>query len=316
MQITIIILCLLLILALLLSAYSHTLYTGTDEPKIMYCQPQEYTPEQASDFIRIMKQYSQGFEPLTSDLMKIMRSEVGPDWTDEQIISSWYWLRSTNATRSYDNLGKIPRAVLENANHTNVLALSKTYHVGPLAIARKTLKEQGLPDSLVSSYINNPSMIPDDQQYAMVVKAWEHDSETPTSYKILFDKARAYEIQIENDLTQAGVLFKTQEDLTREQMKTHGRAVCTPDILFIEPVVVMVTHPDGNVTEHRVNWIDAKNYMFIHGGFITKKIMKQASEYVKHFGPGALMFHYGFVNTPQLEQLKPDVVMLSGTLRV
>lgn len=329
MTLSIIILCLLLVLAILLiiigdfssehrASGAAEKSESTVNTKRMQTTLLEYTEAEVSDFIRIMKSETKGFEPLTNEILQRIKHKLlefyGPEsgitWSDDQIIASWYWLRTNYSTKNYYKIEKIPKRSLETAGPENILSLSHTYDVGPLAIARRSLKLQGLPDSRVDAYIKNPSSIPDSRQYAMVVKAWEHDFETPTIFKILLEKSREYEIHIENALTASGVLFKTQDDLVKEQMQLYGRPVSTPDVLFLEPVIVLAHHPDGSVTQHRVNWIDAKNYMFLHTEFITKKIKKQSSEYVKHYGPGALMFHYGFVNTLEI----PDVMMLSGEL--
>jgi hypothetical protein len=156
-------------------------------------------------------------------------------------------------------------------------------------------------------WIQEPNQIKDPKVHALIVKAWENDSENPTAYKILSEKSREYEFQVEKMLRAMGLEFKTQEQLVEEQIKVYGRPIITPDFLLTKPVVVVVSHPDGSTTEHTIKWIDVKNYMLIGVPFITKSITEQATRYTAEFGPGAFLFHYGFLNTIKI----PNVVMLS-----
>jgi hypothetical protein len=114
----------------------------------------------------------------------------------------------------------------------------------------------------------------------------------------LYKKAQEYELEVEKKLILSGVKFKTQEDLMIEQEKEYGRSMWTPDFLLEEPI---------EINGHLIYWIDAKNYLLTNVPFIVDSLTKKSAKYVEHFGPGALIFHYGFVDSVKI----PDVVLLS-----
>lgn len=122
-----------------------------------------------------------------------------------------------------------------------------------------------------------------------------------------------------------GLEFQTQEELVEEQKAKHGRAVITPDVLLVKPITLRVTQPDRKVEEHTIRWIDAKNYLLVPAinashlhkltkdhhpsTFIEKSIREQAGRYVQEYGPGAFVFHYGFMDGIKI----PGVIFLDGS---
>ena len=59
------------------------------------------------------------------------------------------------------------------------------------------------------------------------------------------------------------VRFKTQEDLTKEQMEKYGRPINTPDFLILS---------DFYINNKKINWIDAKNFYGANTFLIKKKL--------------------------------------------
>lgn len=277
--------------------------------KMSWINSQEYTVEEANNFIYLIKQDVYNFSPLTTKKFNQLRTKLDHKWSNEQIIATWHFLSAQIALRSYRKLDRIPNNILFGLNSSDLLQISNRYKVPPLALVKKSLEIKGYPKFTIDRYINEPNMIEDSNIYNLVLKGWENDPENPTTFKIIFDKARDYEIEVEEALKETGVFFKTQEDLTKEQIEIYGRAVLTPDFYFPDPVTIIVSHPDGSITDHKINWIDVKNFMFLGASFITKSIKEQAEKYVKEFGSGALLFHYGFVNSVEI----PDTIMLSGS---
>lgn len=88
--------------------------------------------------------------------------------------------------------------------------------------------------------------------------------------------------------------FKTQAELAKEQQEKFGRAISTPDILLLEPTLFEITNPDGSQFQQLIKWIDAKNYTLVNIPFIINSINKQAERYNTQYGPGALIFKYGY----------------------
>jgi hypothetical protein len=270
---------------------------------------QEYTPDEARDFIKSIKRHSRGFTPLTTAKFRIMRKEIAPKWTDDQIISSWHLLATQRSLKNHRHVFEIPLETLRDLSAENLLKVSQQYQAPPLAVVYRALLAKGCIKSVADKWTKTPNLVTDPQLHALIIKGWENDSENPTTFKMLFQKSREYELEVERLLRRTDIQFKTQENLVKEQTELYGRPIITPDFLFLEPVMVIVTHPDGSVTDHRVNWIDVKNYMFMGADFITRSLKEQASKYVKEFGEGAFLFHYGFVNSISI----PGTIMLASS---
>jgi hypothetical protein len=87
--------------------------------------------------------------------------------------------------------------------------------------------------------------------------------------------------------------FKT-ENMLRSEYTTdvsntfNSPNMSTPDVLFDKPIIIKL-----HDTQHKIYWIDAKNYALVNVPFIIKSLKKQSDKYNKAFGPGAFVFHYG-----------------------
>lgn len=66
---------------------------------------------------------------------------------------------------------------------------------------------------------------------------------------------------VEDFVASKGIRFATEKLLIQEQLEQFGRKVLTPDILFLEPVIIK-----GKA----VRWLDVKNY---YGAHLTNKVM-------------------------------------------
>jgi phenylpropionate dioxygenase-like ring-hydroxylating dioxygenase large terminal subunit len=264
----------------------------------------EFTAEEAKVFVTAIKKYVYGFEPLSQARFRAMRKDIDSKWTNDQILSSWRLLTTQHALRCYKNANTVPEPVLKRITYKNLLKFSKIYEVPPLALVSRALVAQEFSKTVTDKWIHQPNLITDADIHKLVITGWNHDSENPTATKLIFQKSQEYERQVERLLRSKGIAFKTQDQLVKEQTELYGRAIITPDFLLTEPIMVVVTHVDGTITERIIHWIDVKNYMFMGAGFITKGLLEQAAKYVKEFGEGAFMFHYGFVNS----------ISISGTI--
>lgn len=92
---------------------------------------------------------------------------------------------------------------------------------------------------------------------------------------------------------------------TEEMIRQTGVNTSTPDVLFDEPINIKL-----NGAIHPVYWIDAKNYALINIPFIMKSLHKQSEKYIKEFGPGAFVFHYGIDPSIKIG----DTLILDGSM--
>ena len=280
------------------------------ERKIIWHNNQEYQSFEVRSFIATIERYTNTIAPLTPDMFDEIRKKISPDWSDEQIVATWHHLAIHRSGKTVKNISKVSHEELASATGDNLDKLATKYDISPLVLVKQILIARGFREKLAKSYIEEPNLIEDEQTYLLVLRGWETDAENPNTLKILFEKAREYEIIVEEALHKIGIKFKTQERLVFEQNQLYGRPVLTPDFLFPEPLPIEVYHPDGSITEYKIKWIDVKNYMFLGARSINLQLKDQAAKYTKEFGKGAFMFHYGMIGGVKVG----DTVILSTSL--
>lgn len=94
-----------------------------------------------------------------------------------------------------------------------------------------------------------------------------------------------FETKIKRFLIKNKIKFKTQNELSIEQINKYGRAINTPDFLI---------KSDFYINNKKINWIDAKNFYGANTYLIKKKIKSQVKKYVKEYGYGAIFFSLNF----------------------
>ena len=107
-----------------------------------------------------------------------------------------------------------------------------------------------------------------------------------------------FELEIRKFLIKNKIKFKTQNELTKEQIKKYGKAVNTPDFLILS---------DFYINDKKINWIDAKNFYGANTFLIKKNIQKQVPKYIDEYGFGSIMFSLNFS-----EKLHFDNVLLTS----
>ena len=99
------------------------------------------------------------------------------------------------------------------------------------------------------------------------------------------NRSEEFELLIEKFLIKNNVKYKTQNQLSKEQIKKFGRPVNTPDFLIQSELFI---------NNKKINWIDAKNFYGANTFLINKKINKQIKKYVKSYGFGSIIFSLNF----------------------
>lgn len=171
----------------------------------------------------------------------------------------------------------------------DILTLSMTKNFPPLNLLRGILLHRGIPPSKVYSVFANktdPAEILSGRDLEQFKIAEEHDAESTFNQRMITAVAADNEIRVVNFFKSQGIGMKTQDDLVAEQVAEHGRAVITPDILFTDEVII---------NGRRVHWIDYKDYVGTPIKFLAESNLSQAARYVTKWGPGVMLYHYGFV---------------------
>jgi hypothetical protein len=129
--------------------------------------------------------------------------------------------------------------------------------------------------------------------------AEKNDATNIINQQIIVKIAYANEDRLVNYFKTLGIRIKTQNDLIDEQHKKFGRAIITPDILFIDEVYI---------NGRRVHWLEYKDYAGTTVGFLYRSNIAQTTKYVKKWGPGAICYRHSYVDNMNI----PNVMMLDA----
>ena len=166
-------------------------------------------------------------------------------------------------------------------NYKNpILFLSEKYTLSPLNIMRfiakkKYLKKLGKIDKIEFSNFDKK----------MIDYSIKHDEYALIDGNKIMKDAIEFEKDIEKLLIKLGVKFKTQDQLSEEQIKKFGKAVNTPDFLILS---------DFYINDVKINWIDAKKFYGSCIKFVEEKINLKKKKYISDFGSGSIIFNLGF----------------------
>ena len=178
-------------------------------------------------------------------------------------------------------LKKKSKSIVDGYSKDGVLKLSAKFNISPMTIIRFVFDNKyhkKLKDLLESSKLTSY----DQEQFNLAEK---NDIYVTLDQGNQSEQSIKFEKQIEDFLIKNDVDYKTQEQLTIEQKVKYGKAINTPDFLITSELII---------NSKKVNWIDAKNFYGSNIEFIISKIKKQIKKYLESYGPGCLIFNYGF----------------------
>ena len=180
----------------------------------------------------------------------------------------------------------------------SVLSLSRELDCPPLAIYRALLSEMGHSKGQIKKIIKANGHGLDQRAIDELRIAEDNDFISSTDQDRVRKEAQEFEDRLEIFFKEKGIRFITEGNSTQWQKKTVGKAVATPDILFLDNVTI-----NGK----QINWIDAKNF---YGSSLSKRTVndskKQMKKYHEHFGSGAIIYAHGFSSDINI----PDCLLL------
>ncbi|MDG1540622.1 MAG: TPD domain-containing protein [Candidatus Thalassarchaeaceae archaeon] len=167
----------------------------------------------------------------------------------------------------------------------SVIALSKRFDAPPVNTFRAILTGRGWTKTRIKDTLNkNPSKLNkrDKEQFELAESVDRvssvNQTETQTAAEVFEEILCSY-------FESVGVRFRRQEELLKEQTKSEGRAIITPDLLLLD---------DVRINGIPCAWIDAKHFFGADLKFPKKKTQKQVDRYVAEYGQGALVYRHGF----------------------
>lgn len=168
-----------------------------------------------------------------------------------------------------------------NTDYSNpILIVSEKYNLSPLNIMRFIIKKKysqkltSIDKKILSTF--------DD---LMITYAIAHDEYALIDGKKILNDSLQFEKDVEQILIKKNIKYKTQDQLVKEQIKSHGKPFNTPDFLILS---------NFYVNDVKINWIDAKRFYGSRCKFVARKIDSQTKKYISSYGSGLIVFKYGF----------------------
>jgi hypothetical protein len=204
--------------------------------------------------------------------------------TIEQInsIRSNY-IKNKMIEHHYKLESKIKSMIKDYNNDVSVLELSKKYDGSPLNILRIIFKKT-YSKTKAKIFFKKPKLLKS-YDLGQFESAKKHDAFALINQDAILEKANIFEHDISKILDKLNIKYRTQEELTLEQIKTHGNPFNTPDFLI---------QSDFTINNIPIKWIDAKNYYGSDIKFIKKNLIAQMEKYIDKYGPGCVIYKLGF----------------------
>ncbi len=196
-------------------------------------------------------------------------------------ISNILHLKTVRNVRKYHSriVNKAPTLVRSWKRGDTILELAGMNNFPPALLASIMLKEMGYKSKTV---IKNPEVLEDKRLRYELIKAIDVDfCFSPMAHSVQSGQGRMGEDMIHEWLMDCGLEFITESDMSKEPNTK------TPDFLLSEPYKV-----DGI----DVMWIESKA-VFADEKEHKRYQLKQFSFYEDLFGPGMVVYWYGFLDT-------------------
>lgn len=199
-------------------------------------------------------------------------------------------LRQKALTNNSRIRAKIARIEKQYSAGVDILELSNIYDYPPILLMRRILEYQGMAQSAIKQLLANPAA---NEQLA---RAIANDSESTATNNLCASIALELELKFVSYFRDLGIALETENDI-----RAKGSPGSTPDIHFLEPVMINGT---------RISWIDFKNYYGAEWSFLTHHNKLQVSKTTAKYGKGAICYNPAFSDTLTLDALILDTLAL------
>lgn len=176
-------------------------------------------------------------------------------------------------------------------NGIDILKLSTKYDGSPLNLMRLIFMDK-YKKKLTQLIIKNKILNSIDKKQLDIAIA--NDLYALINQDEVLKKSNNFELKIQNKLDLLGIRYKTQEQLTKEQIKKSNIATNTPDFLILD---------DLFINGKKIKWIDAKNFYGLNTQYIKKRIKQQTKKYLDAWGSGSIIFNLGFCSKLKLNDI-------------
>ena len=174
----------------------------------------------------------------------------------------------------------------------SVIALSKRFDAPPVNTFRAILTGRGWSKSRIKETLNKQPHRLNKRDREQFELAESVDRVSSVDQSDTQSAAEVFEDILCNHFESLGVRFRRQEELLAEQKDSEGRAIITPDLLFLD---------DVRINGVPCAWIDAKHFFGADLKFPRKKTQKQVDRYVAEYGQGGIVYRHGFCDGLRLK---------------
>jgi len=132
----------------------------------------------------------------------------------------------------------------------SVLKISAKYDLSPLTILRYIFEHKYKKKFKELYYDQNLLNQHDQIQLKLAIQSDIYN--TPDQVSVSKESVE-FENRIEGILNKYNIKYKTQKELSDEQIIKYGKAINTPDFLILS---------DIKINDHQIKWIDAKKFLW------------------------------------------------------
>jgi len=250
------------------------------------------------------------YAPINKDLLDKIYNEIKnkyPELTNnfskEIILSIRATLMRSHMINNHKSIqNKESYIVNDYENNMDIIDIVKKYDGSPLNLLRLIFKKKY--NLKLSNIIKNHSALntKDEQQLQIAIK---NDAYALVNQDKILKESMEFEDMIGIYLKKNKIRFKTQDELSKEQIENNNHPTNTPDFLILD---------DLYINGIKINWIDAKNFYGSNSKFIKNKIKKQTEKYLNEWGSGSIIFRLGFnskLNFPEILLIDYDSLILN-----
>ncbi len=232
--------------------------------------PKSYAPIMSNEINQIKKDTSNRFPDSSNKITDNLIRSIRSGYMKNHMINRHHYL--------IKNSDKIIKAYEDGKN---VLTISGQFDISPLNILREVFARK-YNTKLTKIILNQKILSEYDKEQLQL--AIDNDDYALIDNSEVMKESANFEKQIEEFLKSYNIKYLTQEDLVKEQIKTHGHPINTPDFLI---------KSDLYINNYKINWIDGKNFYGSTVPFIKDKIKKQTKKYLNTWGSGSIIFSLG-----------------------
>lgn len=178
----------------------------------------------------------------------------------------------------------------------SLVSLSDETGLSYVLMSMILLKRKGITRKAVRRMLKNPEEVSDERLKKELCEVIKNDNLfSPETHSLQVKRAKKCEGRIRSWLLERDIQFLTEEDIKKH---THTK---TPDFLLKSPLDIDSTH---------INWIESKG-LFGDTEEHRRFLDKQYLGYVRFFGPGLVIYWYGFVDS--IAQENSEILIKDNT---